>query len=719
MHTQAHTTDYSSDAAGANLKETESLLGLLARAIQQFHTYPAASTMCVNAVDACQRALVQRDTSAPFAFRVAPRDVIVDDVPIGRGSPIEHELARRLHTAAAAQVSIERTVTARELSRFCEDLIAASDRRAATSPLIERLAEHGVERITVRPAYRPEVLEVGTPASQTRDLLAHERRRREEQLMAQGAAVNHLYPPDKGWVRVDPSARLDEVSLVDLALLTGEPSELAAMLLRLTDDDAVAADAHAALTQKFSDVAMLFASLEPRLARVMFSRLARAVLDLDPEHRQTLLRRTILPGLLDGKIDGAVLKDFPDLDLADSLCLLLDLETAAPEVVSAALARLDLPAERQAAVVPLLEQRMQGHAVDRGQETSVQAHARRLVHVDRERARSLAEFAAFDLGIDAATASALRGMAPAIAARDIVDDQLACLWRLTRLEPNPESVQRFLDLAAPLTAQLERAQRWEALAGWLSQCRALADTVREPRPDVADVLDRTLARYANAARAAEIVRLAGGSEEDHAVAAAMIHALGRHLASPLLALAADRAVEARARTAAQILSDHASIYAAVVAEAETTVPAIARVVARVLGSAGPGYEAALGRLLDHADEQTVREAFRSLARIGTPQAAALVSARIEHGRGWIPAAAEQTLWRFPRPEPDRHVRELLTHRDFVARQPDSALRLLERLTQAGGAGLDAILRPLAPLRYRIWNPPLARIGRRARAMLTS
>ena len=43
---------------------------------------------------------------------------------------------------------------------------------------------------------------------------------------------------------------------------------------------------------KFIDVAMLFASLDPRLARVMFSKLARAVLDLEPNRRTELLQRT-------------------------------------------------------------------------------------------------------------------------------------------------------------------------------------------------------------------------------------------------------------------------------------------------------------------------------------------------------------------------------------------------------------------------------------------
>ena len=139
------------------------------------------------------------------------------------------------------------------------------------------------------------------------------------------------------------------------------------MLLRLTEDDVSDGDGgEDALSRKFSDVATLFAALDPRVSRVMFGKLARAVLDLEPDRRQTLLKKTILPGLLDGKIDGNVLKDFPDVDLAESLCLLLDLETAAPEVVTTALERLDLSAERHAAVLPLVQSHVDARAGSQG-----------------------------------------------------------------------------------------------------------------------------------------------------------------------------------------------------------------------------------------------------------------------------------------------------------------------------------------------------------------
>jgi hypothetical protein len=456
----------------------EDLLHLLGRAVQQFHTYPPTSQMCLNAVDACQRALVGLDGREQLAFRVMPRELIVDEVPVGAGSIVEYEVARRLHSASIAHVTIERDASARELARFCFDLVQCDSRHGLHHSLIDMLEEHGVGRIALRPAYRPQVLEVVAPSAPVSTLIAHQRAKRDE-LFAAGGPVDHLYPPDKGWVRVDPTNRFEQVSLVDLALLAQNPATLAGMLLRLTEDDVSDVEDGDALSRKFSDVATLFAALDPRVSRVMFGKLARAVLDLEPDRRQSLLRKTILPGLLDGKVDGAVLHDFPDVDLAESLCLLLDLETAAPEVVTSALSKLDLTAERQATVMPLVQSRVDQKLNARRQDAGLDAHARKLTHIDRTKARSFAEFAAFDLALDPVTVATLDGIRESIGYSDTVACQLNCLFHLVRLEPNPELVQRFVARATPFVDALEHGKRWAELAAWLGQQRRLAESFRE------------------------------------------------------------------------------------------------------------------------------------------------------------------------------------------------------------------------------------------------
>ena len=726
--------DYSSDGPSTSLSgqrraaprpadaaSVDDVLHLLARAVQQFHTYPPGSQMCASAVDACQRALAALESRDQISARVAPRELIVDEAGVGAGTIVEHELARRLHAADIAQLTIERDASARELARFCFDLVQCDSRHGLHASLIDLLEEHGVSRIGLRAAHRPQVLEVAPPAAAISTLIAHQRSTR-EQLFAAGGPVDHLYPPDKGWVRVDPTTRFEQVSLVDLALLAQDPATLAGMLLRLTEDDVSDVEGDGdALSRKFSDVATLFAALDPRVSRVMFAKLARAVLDLAPERRQSLLRRTILPGLLDGKIDGSVLKDFPDLDLAESLCLLLDLETAAPEVVTTALARLDLPAERQATLLPMVQAKVDARTGPSAPDAGLDAHARKLTRIDREKARSFAEFAAFDLGMDDATRAAIDGIREAIVHSDITLARLACLFRLVRLEPNPELVQRFIAQAATHLEALEAEGRFEELAVWLRHQRELADGLVESRPDVAAVLAAGLGELCTMYRAARLVELAAHGDGGRAAAGAIVAALGPGLGPALLTAVqnqAPRAGDAGRAAAVQLLCDHARLVGpALAASLRTVDAAMHKVIARVLGHAGAGFEAPLGALLTSPDEQAVREAFRALARVGTPRAAALVAAQVDEGKGWIGSAAEQSLWHFPRPEADRQVRELLARREFVLRHPEVAGRLIERAVQNGAQNLGPVLEPLVPLRYRFWNPKLVRVARQARTIL--
>jgi len=416
-----------------------------------------------------------------------------------------------------------------------------------------------------------------------------------------------------------------------------------------------------------------------------------------------------------------VLRDFPDIELADALCLLLDLETAAPEVVSTALARLDLPADRNDAVLPLINQRLEGRAPDAANETSIDAHARKLVRIDRDRAKSFAEFAAFDLSLDDNTASELDQIRDDIAATDIVSTQLACLLRLARLEANPEIVQRFADRAIHALEQMERDGRWTVLASWLPRYREIADAVRESRPDVSDVLERRLEGFCAHERAARLLDLAARDGDGRTVADAIIAALGAAVAPGLVAAGLASTTDAkdpRSKGALQVLADHARLVAPALTEAlKGAEAAAARAAVRILGIAGSGYEEAIATQLTSRDEQTVREALRALAKTGTPKAAAAVRAAIERNGGWLSGAAAETLWHFPIVEAHKQIRDLLGQREFVIRKPEVAVRMLDRATQAGAEGLEPVLPGLASLRFRIWSPALARVGRRAHALL--
>src|SRR5262245_5832319 len=243
------------------------MLRLLARATRQFHTYPAASPMCIDAVMACHEALKAVPHRDRISARVTPRDLVIDEITIGAGSVIEQELTRRLFRLRVASIDIDREATPRHLTRFCVDLVESDDHDSGDMTFAERLTEHGVDSLVVEMMHRPAVLDVGAPPAPTRDLLERERQRRDE-LTQPDAPVSYLYPPDKGWIRTDPSQRLDTVSLVDLVVLVNDPADVATMLMRLTGDDMSGPDVkERALERKYSDITMLCSALDPRLAQ--------------------------------------------------------------------------------------------------------------------------------------------------------------------------------------------------------------------------------------------------------------------------------------------------------------------------------------------------------------------------------------------------------------------------------------------------------------------
>jgi hypothetical protein len=700
--------------AGASV---DGVLKLLARAIRQFHTYPATSPICVEATTACHDALAALPMRDRLSFRVTPQDLIVDEVTIGAGTVIEHELTRRLFRARVANLDIDRAATPRDLSRFCIDLVTADDLDREGITFAERLSEHGVTAITVGMAHRPAVLDIGNPAAATQDVLIHERRRRDA-LTQKDVPVSYLYPPDKGWVRLDPGQSLDTVSLVDLVVLVEDPADIASMLLRLTDDDIPGVDTRqTALERKFSDVTLLFSALDPRLAQVMFGRLARAVLKLDPDRRNNLLQRTVLPGLLDGRDEGKVLRDFPDMDLAESVCLLLDLETAAPEVLAAALNRLDLTPDRRAAIEPLIDERLRaqrgGEPHDRS--TGIDRHAQGLIRVEAKRGTDFSEFAAFDLSIDEQSEAVVAGVRQGIADTDSVTTQLRTISHLVRIEPNPTLVDAFLHRALEFFLTLEQEKRWQDLIAEITGYKTMADELGERRPDVAETIGKALSDFCTPSRLLALAELHDRDDKGRAIVEALTRALGPSLVPGFVALIDRAAHQVKARAFTPLMCELAPTVAeALLAELDSCGVAASRVIVKVLGYAGSGHEAAVARLAQHSDAQVAREAMRSLARIGTPTAAGHVARQLRDGTDDRRAAAEDALWHFPPAPMATQLRELLRSREFVFKHPQLAARLIERAGQAKIQGLADVLKALEPLRFRFWKPSLVHVALKAR-----
>lgn len=703
-------------------------LTLLARAVRQFHTYPETSPLCLEAIAACQKALIGLQAREHVVFRVTPNHLVVDEVALGAGTVVASELALRLHRAHVATLEVARAVRARDLTRFCKDLSGFGEARHGSHTFLELLAEHGVGDITVQLAHRPEVLDVGPLYPPVRRLVDHEKQRRQA-LFTSGGPVQHLYPPDKGWVRVDPSAADDSFSLVDLAVLIDNPAEIAVALMRLTGDEKeTAQDPRVAFEHKFSDLTMIFSAVDPRLTRLLFSKLSRAVLELEPDRRSRLLKRTVLPSLLDGKLDGSVLRDFPDVDLAEALCLLLDLETASPEVLTTALDRLGLPPERREAIVPLLEERVNRTASGRpdayGHDHAIDTYARRLVAMKPGDARSFAEYTAFDLSVTEQTKAIVGELVDAIGATDLEAAQLETRFRLVRLEPNPELVAAFMERTRQLFDGLERTQQWRSLALWAGRFSGLAVTLRETRPDAADAIGEGLARFGSLARAMAIADLYKTGGESRARALELVDGFGAAFADSFLTAVDTPATSGAARPLVALMAERASVFApALAGRLGTSGSAARQAILKVLGAAGAAYAheviALVSRRPGECDEATGREALRALARMATPAAAAAVAACLTSDVDWLPLAAEDALWRLPAAAASAQVLKLLADREFVLGHPDVAGRLLDRAAQTGAKGLAPVLQTLAPLRFRFWNPALVRVARKAQHLLHS
>jgi hypothetical protein len=694
-------------------------LQLLGRAARQFHTYPATSPLSLDAVDACQRAFEAIAPGLAIACRIVPSALIVEDIEVGRGTVIETALARPLHRARVASIEFDRAATRRDWSQFCAALLECQRTGASKTTFAELLSDGGVAAIVPHMSPRPEVLPVGAPAAPLRELVARERAR---QQTLGGGPVQHFYPPDKGWVLVDPSVHYDSLSLLDLTLLVDNPATLAGMLMTLTDDDDAGIDPARALEQKYTDVVTLISALEPRLARMLFARLARAVLDLDSEHRKALLRRTILPGLIDGRVDGeAVLSEFPEVDLADALCLLLDLETAAPELLSAALARLNLSPDRREAVVPLIEAKLGGGAAEseRRFDASLEQYAGQLVRVDAACGQSFGEYAAFDLSMNDETRAALAGVRETIAVTDAIDAQLACLTGLMQLEPNPAAASAFVDRALPLLRTLTRAGRWDQLSVWIGRVRDLAANLQPARPDVASSMRELLVRLCDRQVVLQLADLCGAGTEGRTAGRLVVSALGRAIVPAWLSAFEAANDRPRLRPLSAVMAERArDLGPAVAKRLPQCGPDAARGAVALLGFAGAGYERVIADQLPRGDERTFREALHALARIGTAQAATVVAEQLEHAPAPAVTLAEDALWKLPPAVAMIKARELLGRREFVTSRPQVAARLLDRASRTMSDDFAPVLEGLARLRYHFWDPAVMRVAARARELMS-
>jgi hypothetical protein len=656
----------------------------------------------------------------PLTVRVGARELVVDDEPIGRGTVIEQELWRPLHRARVASLEFQPAMSIRDWSQFCP-LVAAGIRPSRQSAAFaELLLDAGVSAIVARVTPRPELFEVGAPPAPVHVIVERERAR-QSSLPISGAG-QHLYPPDKGWVRLDPTVPYESISLLDLTVLVNDPSELAGMLTRLIDEDPGDGSGRAmALEHRYSDVVMLISALDARLGRILFSKLARAVLALDASRRRALLQGAILPGLLDGRLNAeAVLWEFSDIDLADALCLLLELDAASPHVLSMALDRLRLPDERRSSLAPLIEAKLHARnpsqsVTGRRSAVGLEDMAASLTRVANGVSKDFSEFAAFELALTEQTMAALADIRTAIGVTEASDAQLRCALNLARIEPNPGVVRAILARATPLLTKVLRGDRWDAVLQLVTELQATAAALEALRPDVTATIRETLVGFCDRDFVRRVAHLAVATDGGRIRARAIIAAAGGLFVPAWLEALDEPAERAHARHLVPSMGDCVAVVAPAIAERLPMLGIDAACAAlTVLAAGGAGYEDLIAEQTRRQEERRGREAMRALARIATPRAAALIVNHIENGPALVRPAAEEALWRLPLPVALAKTRELLGRHEFVMRHPSTASRLLERAVQSADESLDPLLERLMSLRFRFWRPAVARVGTKAR-----
>ena len=340
------------------------------------------------------------------------------------------------------------------------------------------------------------------------------------------------------------------------------------------------------------------------------------------------------------------------------------------------------------------------------------------MRVESDEDKSFAEYTSFDLAMDPQSAAVADGVRGVIAATDIIAEQIACLQRLVRLEPDPGQVEIFLGRSLSLARQFEASNRWQDLAEMLAGYRRLGDSLRESRPDVADAITQALQAFCTIERATQLGELHQQGGESRARATLILEALGANAAEPLARALDNPSLRSKGRVLADLMADHAAMLApALVLCLDGCAPPARRAIVRVLGLAGHGYEVTIIRQLESADETLCREALRALAKIGTPQAAAAVVKQLTEGADWIRPVAEETLWQFPKEWALAQVRELFSRREFVLANPQLAVRIMDRVTAANAKSLTNALEGLVALRFHFWNPQIVRVARKAQELL--
>src|SRR5262249_45566072 len=187
-------------------------------------------------------------------------------------------------------------------------------------------------------------------------------------------------------------------------------------------------------------------------------------------------------------------------------------EAAAPELLPVAMDRLRLPAERRAALAPLITAKIDARAAgaksDQPASGSFDEQARALTRLESGVARDLAEVSAVDLPLNE-TGAALAGVRDAITGVDAMDAQLGCAISLARIEANPAVVSAVVGRVVPVLRSLVRSQRWQDVTRWVARIADLEAHLDTVRPDASRGVREAIAAFCDRSLVVDLAQLCG------------------------------------------------------------------------------------------------------------------------------------------------------------------------------------------------------------------
>lgn len=689
----------------------------LARAVHAFHTYPPGSPARADVIEVAREAL---HPCFPDGEEAVWIDVSNEGLSVGgeliytdRGP--ERALAIALRRAYVSTLEVRAGTSTRDFRQFAALLAFPDQILGRIEELPEILTQRGVTHIIAHVISTHQTIEAGTIPPALVDVVQRRRESREQPIEA----------AEGGWIRLDPAVPLDRVTLEDLPLLLRDAPALGVALDRMSRAHGSVSPTQA-LVLHFQEITELYDACDATVSEPLFHRLAEVVNSLPEESKLTLMKDEVLPGLVDGRRSGQILRHLSEEEVADALCLLLDLGVGGVEMLTAGLANLDLPEERLEGVVGRVSRRLEGDDAAAAElsdwvgENAPRPHDSslddRLTVEDGHEADFLA-LRSFDLSVDETAAGELKDVVRGVKETDPVGATLLCCADILSLSADPAVIAATMRRSRGLFFSLETRGDVASLAEWLALYARVARRRDDHDGEVAEVIRGALDQYVTAEFIHRVSALPPQADRESPLVT-IICELGRTGVGALidsLAVESDLAARNRLLTALQprapALAEHLVDY--------LSHPKwfVVRNLLRLLGHAGPGWEQPVAELIDHDHPRVIREAFIALARIGTPEAADRTVQALRHESAEVRHHAAEAIWRFAPALSHPRLLAAVDDRELATEHPELVLVLVHAAGRRRLEGLEPVLRRLRWHGLAVWNAERRTLGWQAFRLL--